>query len=108
MIQESEPELPWIERPRGIERGLYASRDLKAGPEFVGHQVCELHADAVHIFHRASEGEGPSDDFVDRDGDRRASGRSVLSHEAQDFEGDELRLGPDTETDRPDAVPSQD
>src|SRR2546422_9351078 len=77
MIQESEPELPWIERPRGIERGLYASRDLETGPEFLGHQVCELHADAVHVFHRASERKGPADHFIDRDGDAaRAAARS--------------------------------
>src|SRR2546422_864575 len=104
----SEPELPWIERARRIERGLHAARDLEARPEFVGHEVCELHADAMHIFHRASERERASDDLIDRGCDRRTSGRSVLTHGSKDLEGDELRLRPDAKTDRPDAVSSQD
>src|SRR3989442_15334245 len=103
----SEPELPWIERARRIERGLHAARDLEARPEFVGHEVCELHADAMHIFHRASEHERASDDLIDRGCDRRTSGRSVLTHGSKNLEGDELRLRPDAKTDRPDAVSSQ-
>src|SRR2546428_13659919 len=104
----SEPELPWIERARRIERGLHAARDLEARPEFVGHEVCELHAGAMHISHRASERERASDDLIDRGCDRRTSGRSVLTHGSKDLERDELRLRPDAKTDRPDAVSSQD
>src|SRR5437867_4585745 len=68
----------------------------------------ELHADAMHIFHRSAERQGASDDLIDRDGDRRARGRSILTYGSQDLEGDELGLRPDAETDRPDAVSSQD
>src|SRR5437870_1472797 len=62
----------------------------------------------MHIFHRAAERQGASDDLIDRDGDRRARGRSILTYGSQDLEGDELGLRPDAETDRPDAVSSQD
>src|SRR2546425_11811228 len=79
-IQGLEPELPRIKRARGIERGLHAARDLEARPEFVGHEVRELHADAVHIFHRASEREGASAALADRGCDRRASARPRLTH----------------------------
>src|SRR5207245_8863479 len=100
-IQGLEPELPPIKRARGIERGLHAARDLEARPEFVGHEVRELHADAMHIFHRAAERQGASDDLIDRDGDRRARGRSILTYGSQDLAGDEPGLRPAAKTDRP-------
>src|SRR5207247_7142729 len=84
----SQLEFPRIERALGIERGLHAARDLEARPEFVGHEMRELHADAMHIFHRSAERQGASDDLIDRDGDRRARGRSILTYGSQDLEGD--------------------
>src|SRR5438128_11604168 len=102
-IQGLEPELPRIKCVRGIERGLHAARDLEARPEFVGHEVRELHADAMHIFHRAAERQGASDDLIDRDGDRRARRRSILSYGSPGLEGGQPGLLPDAETEQPDA-----
>src|SRR5207247_9451208 len=63
----SQLEFPRIERALGIERGLHAARDLEARPAFVGHEMRELQADRMHVFHRSAERPGASDALRDRD-----------------------------------------
>src|SRR5256712_11415019 len=104
--RRSESRFPRVERALRIERGLHAPCDREAPTEFIAQEVRELHADAVHVFHRAAERHRAADDLINGGFDRPSPGRSVLTHPTPHFKGDNFWLRPHAEADRAELVTS--
>src|SRR2546427_9688399 len=105
--RRSESRFPRVERALRIERGLHAPCDREARTEFIAQEVRELHADAVHVFHRAAERHRAADDLINGGCDRPARGRAVRTHRTHHFKGDKFWLRPHAEADGVDAVTSE-
>src|SRR6266545_5152890 len=104
----SQARLSRVQKAIRIERLLDPPGDVQARPELLAHEVRELHADSVDIFHRPSERLPAPDYLVDRVRDGELGGRPIRADRANDFEGNELRLRPEAETDWLDAAASED
>src|SRR5947199_5576 len=103
-----QPKLPRIQEVGGIEGFLDPSQKIQSRPELRREKMGQLEADAVDVFHRAAEGLGSANRFVDRRRNGRPRGGPVPAGGMHDLHGDELRLRPHAESDRMRTMPTND